>query len=111
MPKRRGRHHPLEQLSLRLTAWMGTPVSLITHTLVFTSAFLLILLGVNSDQVMLILITAVSLEAIYLSLLIQMTVNRQAKSLSEVEEEVEDISEDVEDISEDIDKIQAADTA
>jgi biopolymer transport protein ExbB/TolQ len=72
--------------------------------------------GVNTDQVLLILTTVVSLEAIYLSIFIQMTVNRNTKSLEEVEadideiqEDVEGLEEDVEEISTDIDEIQAED--
>ena len=56
--------------------------------------------------ILLILTTIVSLEAIYLAIFIQMTVNRQAESLAEVEEDLEDIEEDIEDISQDIDEIQ-----
>lgn len=45
---------------------------------------------------MLILTTAVSLEAIYLAIFIQMTVNRTSESLEEVEEDIEDLQEDIE---------------
>jgi len=55
----------------------------------------------------------VSLEAIYFSIFIQMTVNRATESIEEVsedveeiQEEVEEISEDVEDISEDVEEVQ-----
>ena len=50
--------------------------------------------------------TIVSLEAIYLSIFIQMTVNRQAQNLAEVSEDVEGIQEDIEEISQDVDEIQ-----
>ncbi|OGD01672.1 hypothetical protein A2354_01105 [Candidatus Amesbacteria bacterium RIFOXYB1_FULL_47_12] len=111
MPKHKSPTSQLEKLSHQLTAWMGTPASLVIHTLVFTAAFLLMLTGIRIDQILLTLTTFLSVEAIYLALFIQMTVNRQAASLSEVEEDIEEVQEDVEDISEDIDKIQAADTA
>ncbi len=65
------------------------------------------------DMVLLIVTTVVSLEAIYLAIFIQMTVNRQAKELhdvsedvEEIQEEVEEISKDVEEISEDVEDIQ-----
>jgi cell division protein FtsL len=68
---------------------------------------------VTIDKILLILTTAVSLEAIYLAIFIQMTVNRNTQSIEDIEEDIEDIqedveelSEDVEDISEDIDAIQ-----
>ncbi|TSC67183.1 MAG: hypothetical protein G01um101466_787, partial [Parcubacteria group bacterium Gr01-1014_66] len=94
--------------------------SVILHTLFFIAAFLLVFTGITLDTVLLVLTTVVSLEAIYLAIFIQMTVNRNTESLEEVEEDleeiqedvkelesdVEDISEDVEELSEDIDKIQ-----
>lgn len=55
---------------------------------------------------LLVLTTIVSLEAIYLAIFIQMTVNRQARELAEVSGDVEDIQEDIEEISHDVDEIQ-----
>ncbi len=80
---------------------MGTTNSLIVHTLIFVACFLLILIGLNAATVMLVVTTAVSLEAIYLSLFIQMTVNRQAKSISKVEKDIDEIQEDVDEMQED----------
>jgi low affinity Fe/Cu permease len=108
-------HHkkltPLEKMALRIPGLIGTPMSLVVHTFFFAGIFLLGIFGFSVDQIMLILTTAVSLEAIYLSILIQMTVNRQGKSIADIEEDIEDIQEDVEelsdgveDISEDIDE-------
>jgi len=51
------------------------------------------------------LTTFVSLEAIYFSIFIQMTVNRATESIEEVGEDVEEIQEDVEEISEDVEEI------
>lgn len=48
-----------------------------------------------TDKVLLILTTAVSLEAIYLAIFIQMTVNRTTTSLAGVEKDIGDIQEDV----------------
>jgi peptidoglycan hydrolase CwlO-like protein len=62
--------------------------------------------GVSSITVLLFLTTIVSLEAIYLSIFIQMTVNQQAKELEEVSEDIEEIQEDVEGIQKDVDEIQ-----
>jgi peptidoglycan hydrolase CwlO-like protein len=60
-----------------------------------------------------VLTNVVSLEAIYLAIFIQFSVNQQAKSLKGVEEDVESIQEDVEelgghveDIKEDVEDIQ-----
>ncbi len=96
----------LEKISTKATAWIGSTESLAVHTALFISAFLLGLLGVNWDRVLLVLTTIVSLEAIYLAIFIQMTVNRNTASLEEVEEDIEEIQEDVDEIQEDVDEIQ-----
>lgn len=85
----------LENISFKLTEWIGTPLSLVIHTLLFVGIFSLRYLGVTPDYILLVLTTLVSLEAIYLSIFIQMTVNRNTQSLEEVEEDIEDIQEDV----------------
>lgn len=90
-----------------LTTWIGSIPSLFIHTFLFISAFVIGYFGFAPwDTVLLVLTTIVSLEAIYLSILIQMTVNRHTASLKEVEEDVEDIQEDLEEISEDLEDIQ-----
>ncbi len=98
---------------MNLTHWVGTPESILVHSIFFVVIFGLYFFGLTIDKILLILTTAVSLEAIYLSLFIQMTVNRTTSSLKAVEEDIEDIHEDVqgleddvEEISEDIDQIQ-----
>ncbi len=96
----------LEKFSLSVTKNVGSIPSLIVHTTLFVGIFSLQFFGFGFDQIMLILTTIVSLEAIYLSIFIQMTVNRQAQTLSEVSEDVEDIQEDVEDIQEDVEGIE-----
>jgi uncharacterized protein YoxC len=96
----------LEHLALTTTRHIGSFYSLVLHSIFFVGIFSLQWFGFNFDQIMLILTTVVSLEAIYLAIFIQMTVNRQAEKLAEVSEDVEDISEDVEEISKDIDDIQ-----
>jgi uncharacterized protein YoxC len=76
------------------------------HTIVFTSAFVLIALGASPDRVLLILTTIVSLEAIYLAIFIQMSVNKNTASLEEVEEDIEGIQEGVDEITEEIEELQ-----
>ena len=100
------RESGLERLAISSTRYIGSPTSLVIHTIFFVSVFGLQRLGFSFDQTMLILTTAVSLEAIYLSLFIQMTVNRQARKIEEVSDDVDEIQEDVEEISKDIDEIQ-----
>ena len=94
---------PIEE---RLAMWIGTKSSLYIHTLLFLFALMLILLGVSEERVLLILTTLVSLEAIYLAIFIQMSVNKNTESLEEVEEDLGEIQEDIEDIQEDVDEIQ-----
>ena len=65
------------------------------------------LIGFGFDQILLILTTAVSLEAIYLAIFIQMTVNKNTQSLAEVEADLDEIQEDVEDLEDNIDVIHA----
>ena len=91
----------------RIIDALGSTASLIIHTLVFAAFFLSAALGfITLDSMLLTLTTVVSLEAIYLALFIQMTVNENTKSLREVEEDIEDIQEDVEELGEDLEDIQ-----
>ena len=95
-----------EILALSVTRAIGSIWSVIVHTLLFLGAFALILLGVNFDRVLLVLTTVVSLEAIYLSIFIQMSVNYQGRALASVEKEIDEIAEDVEDIQENVEEMQ-----
>jgi uncharacterized membrane protein len=91
----------------RITSWTGSVSSLVVHTMLFAGALIVGALGIAKwETVLLVLTTVVSLEAIYLSLLIQMTVNRNTESLREVEEDIDEIQEDVEELGEDLDEIQ-----
>ncbi len=101
-----GKESALERIAIGSTRYIGSPTSLVVHTVFFISVFGLQRFGFSFEQTMLILTTAVSLEAIYLSLFIQMTVNRQARQIEEVSDDVDDIQEDVEEISKDVDGIQ-----
>src|SRR4030042_4878473 len=95
-----------EKKSIAMTKWIGTPVSLIVHTLIFALAFILPFFGVFSiDEVLLALTTLVSLEAISLAIFIQMTVNRQAEQIEDVGEDIEDIQEEVGDLGKDVGEI------
>jgi|CXWL01.1.fsa_nt_gi uncharacterized protein YoxC len=91
----------------RATTWIGSIPSLIFHTLCFVGAFIAVFFGyVELNTMLLVLTTLVSLEAIYLNIFIQMSVNRNTESLREVEEDIEEIQEDVEELGEDLDEIQ-----
>lgn len=90
----------------RVARAIGSVPSLIAHSGFFIGIFSLSFFGFTFDQILLILTTLVSLEAIYLAIFIQMTVNRHSENIEEVREDIEGIQEDVEDISEDIEDIQ-----
>ncbi len=95
--------HPIEHV----TQWIGSVPSLIVHTVVFAGAFLVAAIGLAPwDIVLLVITTVVSLEAIYLAIFIQMSVNRAQQSLAGVEADVAGIEENIEDISEDIEGIE-----
>jgi uncharacterized protein YoxC len=88
-------------------AWIGSIPSLIFHSILFLGFFVLTLIGPFSrDLVLLIWNTIVSLEAIYLAIFIQFSVNRNTRSLREVEVDIDEIQEDVEELGEDFDEIQ-----
>ena len=90
----------------RVITWIGSPASLVLHTLIFIAFFIVSLIHwVAWDLMLLVLTTVVSLEAIYLAIFIQMTVNRQSASLKEVEEDVESIQEDVEELGENVEEL------
>lgn len=97
----------LEKTALAITRAVGSPTSIIIHTLLFAASFAAAFLGyVSFDRMLLVLTTIVSLEAIYLAIFIQMTINYQGEDIAEVQEDIDEIQEDVEEISEDIDEIQ-----
>ncbi len=96
----------IEKASKKITHWIGSTQSIIIHTIFFVIIFALRLFGVSSSDILLVLTTAVSLEAIYLAIFIQMTINRQSKELEEVSEDIEEIQEDVDEIQKDVDEIQ-----
>ncbi len=81
-------------------------MSIVLHTIFFIGIFTLRFFGFSSSDVLLILTTLVSLEAIYLSIFIQMTVNRHAEELEEVAEDIDEIQHDVDEIQEDVEEIQ-----
>jgi peptidoglycan hydrolase CwlO-like protein len=84
----------IEKVSEKITEAVGTPASVIIHTVCFAGIFSLVLFGLTPSQVLLALTTVLSIEAIYLALFIQMTVNKTSESIEDVEEDIEDIQED-----------------
>ena len=97
----------MHKTALNVTRSIGSPESIAIHTALFVVSFTAVWAGwMSFDRMLLVLTTIVSLEAIYLSLFIQMTVNYTTASLSEVEQDIDEIQEDVGEIQEDIDELQ-----
>ena len=97
----------LDKMADGIIAWIGSTASLIFHTLLFLISFLLPLFRiVEFQEMLLVLTTIVSLEAIYLSIFIQMSVNKSNKHIEVIKEDVNEIQEDIDEIQEDIDEIQ-----
>ena len=87
-----------------ITRWIGSSTSLVVHTILFIGSLVAPMLGlVDTEKMLLVLTTAVSLEAIYLSIFIQMSINRHNENIEEIQEDLEEIREDVDEIIEDID--------
>jgi septal ring factor EnvC (AmiA/AmiB activator) len=96
----------VEKRARNITKWVGSPTSIILHTLLFGVAFMLAFLGlVSFDRMLLVLTTIVSLEAIYLAIFIQMTINQQSEVIAEVGQDLDEIQEDIEGIQEDVEEI------
>jgi peptidoglycan hydrolase CwlO-like protein len=96
----------LQATAQKITGAIGSVASITVHTLIFIASFAAVSADLISfDRMLLVLTTVVSLEAIYLAIFIQMTINIQQQSLEEVEQDIEEIQEDIDEIQEDVDEI------
>ncbi len=96
----------LQKTALATTRWIGSPRSIVVHTILFVGSFGAAFSGfVSFDRMLLILTTLVSLEAIYLAIFIQMTINIQGQIIEEVEQDIDEIQGDIDEIQEDVDEI------
>ena len=97
----------LDKIANGIMWWIGSIPSLVVHTLVFLSCFLLPIFNIVSfDKMLLTLTTILSLEAIYLAIFIQMSVNKSSEQIEEIQEDIEEIQEDIDEIQEDVEEIQ-----
>jgi peptidoglycan hydrolase CwlO-like protein len=104
---RRLRNRSWRAAKLSAGSSRSSPTSLVIHTIIFASFFTVSFLKLVSwDLMFAVLTNVVSLEAIYLAIFIQMSVNRQAASLKEVEEDVGDIQEDIEELGENVEDLK-----
>jgi len=98
---------PFKKTALALTRWIGSQESLFVHTLLFSVGFFAVLFHFIAFEIMLLILTTiVSLEAIYLSIFIQMSINFTTASIQEVEQDIDEIQEDVGEIQEDVEELQ-----
>ena len=96
----------IQKTALTITRWIGSPSSLIVHTLVFIASFVAVDLGIIAwSEMLLFLTTIVSLEAIYLSIFIQMTINYTTEELQDVGEDIDEIQKDIDELQEDVEDI------
>ena len=97
----------IQQAALGFTRWVGSPTSILAHTLFFAACFGAAYVRlVEFDRMLLVLTTVVSLEAIYLAIFIQISLNSANEAIEEIEKDVDEIQEDVEEIEKDVDEIQ-----
>ena len=82
---RKLRKNWMTELPIKIVKWIGSVSSLIVHTILFIANFSLYFLGVDIDTVLLILTTIVSIEAIFLAIFMQISINQQSDKLDEVE--------------------------
>lgn len=97
----------IQRAALTLTRWVGSPASIIIHTAIFIGCFVAARKGfIEFEEMLLILTTIVSLEAIYLSIFIQMTINYTTEAVEDISEDVEEMQVDVAEIQENVDELQ-----
>lgn len=93
---------PQPDLADKLIKVIGTTKSLIVHTCLFVGIFSLAFFGISLDKILLVLTTFLSIEAIYLAIFIQISVNKNTESLEEVEQDIDEIEHDIDEIQEDV---------
>ncbi|MFO0703982.1 MAG: hypothetical protein U0525_04635 [Patescibacteria group bacterium] len=91
----------LDNISTKMTYLVGTPVSILVHTIVFCFMFLLVFLDFwKLNDMLLFLTTILSIEAIYLAIFIQIIVNKTSKDVEEVGKDIDIIQKD--DVEDDV---------
>jgi uncharacterized membrane protein len=96
----------MEQWASNITKWIGSTPSVLLHTVLFIISFIIPYLGlVSFERMLLFLTTIVSLEAIYLSIFIQMSINMNNQNIEIIQEDIEELGDDIEELGEDIEEI------
>lgn len=82
-----------------ITKWIGSVSSVVIHTILFLLSFLFAYSGIVSfDRMLNVVTNIVSLEAIYLSIFIQMSINLNNENIGALQEDIEEINENIEEI-------------
>ena len=96
----------MEKSASNITKWVGSTASVLLHSVLFIVSFTLPYLGVVTfERMLLFLTTIVSLEAIYLSIFIQMSINMNNQNIEIIQEDIEELGENIEELGEDIEEI------
>ena len=96
----------MEKGASNITKWIGSTTSVTLHTILFIISFTLPYMGiVTFERMLLVLTTIVSLEAIYLSIFIQMSINMNNQNIEIIQEDIEELGEDIEELGEDIEEL------
>ncbi len=96
----------MEKGASNITRWVGSTSSVLLHTILFIISFLLPVLGVVTfERMLLFLTTIVSLEAIYLSIFIQMSLNMNNQNIEIIQEDIEELGEGIEELGDDIEEL------
>ena len=86
-----------EKLSFKLAKLIGSPLSLLLHTIVFAGFLFLRYIGVINNAVLLILAALACLEAIYLVIFVQMITKNNTKTLGEIQQKIDLMQQEEED--------------
>ena len=96
----------MEKGASNITKWVGSTMSVSLHTMLFAISFLLPAIGIVSfERMLLVLTTIVSLEAIYLSIFIQMSLNMNNQNIEIIQEDIEELGDEIEELGEDIEEL------
>jgi peptidoglycan hydrolase CwlO-like protein len=96
----------MEKGATSVTRWVGSGMSVILHTILFVVSFTLPAIGwVSFERMLLVLTTVVSLEAIYLSIFIQMSINMNNQNIESIQGDIEELGEDIEELGSDIEEL------
>lgn len=81
----------IEKIAETITKWVGSISSLFVHTIIFAIVMTSSLFGSTFSDREIFLTNFVSIEAIYLAILIQMTVNKQLIQERHIDKDIDSL--------------------